>query len=108
MTAKPRHPYLRFSPRRKALLALVAIALALVVWLQYRGAAGISGISTDDMDWNSDGDVTQQEILQAFYAVSVTTTREGQRECKAFRWRKQGQGIRVDCRTEIAEAAVRE
>jgi len=108
MTARPRHPYLHFSPRRKALLALVAIALALVAWLQYSGAAGISGISTDDMDWNNDGNVTQQEILQAFYAVGVTTSREGQRECKAFRWREDDKGIRVDCRTEIAEADAKE
>ncbi len=105
MAAKPRHPRVRSSPRRKALLALVAIVLALVAWLQYSGAAGISGISTKDMDWNNDGTATQQEILQAFYAVSVTTTREGRRECKAFRWRKDDLGIRVDCRTEISPAS---
>lgn len=94
-----------FSTRRKALLGLVAIALALVAWLHFTGAAGISGISTKDMDWNGDGSVTQQEILQAFHAVGVRKTREGQRECSSYYWRKDQRSIRVECRTTLAPEA---
>ncbi len=90
------------SPRRKALLALVALMLAGVAWLHFTGAAGISGMETRDMDWNGDGTVTQQEILQAFHAVSVTRTQDGARTCRAYRWRSDGRPIRVDCVTEMA------
>ena len=92
------------SPRRKALLALVALMLACVAWMHFTGAAGISGMETREMDWVGDGTVTQQEILQAFHAVSVKRTQEGARECRAYQWRRSGQPIRVDCVTEIAEA----
>jgi hypothetical protein len=105
MNAKLPKPRSRFSTRRKALLGLVVIALGVVGWLQYVGAAGISGIPTKDMDWNADGTVTQSEIMQAFYAVGVTKTREGQRECSEYFWRKDKRGIRVDCRTSMAEPA---
>ena len=98
----------RFSPRRKALLALVSIALAVVAWLSYIGAAGISGIATKDMDWDGDGTATRQEILQAFHAVAVTKTIEGQRECAAYYWRSDKRPIRVDCRTTMAPAATAE
>jgi hypothetical protein len=102
MNAKLPKPRSRFSTRRKALLGLVVVALAIVGWLQYAGAAGISGIPTKDMDWNADGTVTQSEIMQAFYAVSVTKTSEGRRECSEYYWRKDKRGIRVDCRTSMA------
>ena len=65
MNAKPAQARKLFSTRRKAVLGLVVIALAVVGWLQYIGAAGISGIPTKDMDWNADGTVTQQEIFQS-------------------------------------------
>ena len=94
----------RFSPRRKALFALVAVALAVIGWLYYIGAAGISGIPTQDMDWDGDGTVTRQEIFQSFHAVVVTQTKEGQRECSAYQWRKYHWLIRVDCRTTMAPA----
>jgi hypothetical protein len=102
MNAKTSKPRSRFSTRRKALLGLVAIALGVVGWLQYVGAAGISGIPTREMDWNADGTVTQQEIMQAFYSVGVTKTSEGQRECSEYYWRDGKRSIRVDCRTTIA------
>ncbi|SDQ52251.1 hypothetical protein [Pseudoxanthomonas sp. CF125] len=102
MNAKLSKPRSRFSTRRKALLGLVVIALGVVGWLQYVGAAGISGIPTKDMDWNADGEVTQTEIMQAFYAVGVTKTSEGQRECSEYYWRQDKRGIRVDCRTTMA------
>jgi hypothetical protein len=101
MSSTTTRPRGRFSTRRKALLALVAIALALIGWLHLTGAAGISGMEVRDMDWNGDGTVTQQEILQAFYAVRVTTTQEGSRECRAYAWRSDDRAIRVDCRTEV-------
>jgi hypothetical protein len=91
-----------FSTRRKALLGLVVIAFGVIGWLQYIGAAGISGMPTREMDWNADGTVTQQEIFQAFHAVSVKKTSEGQRECSAYQWRDGHRPIRVDCRTTMA------
>jgi hypothetical protein len=98
----------RFSTRRKALLALVLVAFAVVAWMSYIGAAGISGIATKDMDWDGDGTVTRQEILQSFHAVVVTRTSEGQRECSAFYWRRDKRPIRVDCRTTMAVPATEE
>ena len=92
----------RFSTRRKAVLGLVVIALGVVGWLQYVGAAGISGIPTKEMDWNADGTVTQQEIMQSFYAVGVTKTSQGQRECSEYYWREGKLRILVDCRTTMA------
>lgn len=105
MSIQPESKRKRFSPRRKALLALVAVALVVVGWLYYIGAAGISGIPTQDMDWDGDGTVTRQEIFQSFHAVVVTQTKEGQRECSAYQWRKDQRPIRVDCRTTMAPAA---
>lgn len=89
----------RFTRRRKALLVLLVIVLG---WLAYAGWAGIAitkGVEQKDMDWNSDGTVSRQEILQAFYAVAATDTKEGNRECRTFVWRRTGEQIRVDCRT---------
>lgn len=93
-----------FSTRRKALLGLVVIALGVIGWLQYIGAAGISGMPTRDMDWNADGTVTQQEIFQAFHSVSVKKTREGPRECSDYYWRADHRSIRLDCRTSMEAA----
>ncbi len=108
MSLNPSKPRKRFSTRRKALFGLVLIALGAVGWLQYVGAAGISGMPTKDMDWNADGTVTQQEIMQAFYAVGVTKTSEGQRECSEYYWRGDRRGIRVDCRTSMAPDPAKE
>ena len=91
----------RFSARRRALLVLVVLLLAAVAWLHFTGAAGISGMATKDMDWNNDGQVTESEILQSFYAVTVKKTEEGPRQCSAYAWRGSGEAIRVDCRTVI-------
>ena len=101
MSSTSTRPRRRFSTRRKALLALVTIALALIGWLHLTGAAGISGMPIRDMDWNGDGSVSHHEILQAFYAVRVTTTLEGPRECKSYLWRSDNRAIRLDCRTEM-------
>ncbi len=92
----------RFSPRRKALLVFFALLLAVLAYLHFTGAAGTSGISNEDMDWNGDGKVTETEIMQAFYAVVVEKTTEGRRECRSYTWRSDGTSIRVDCRTTVA------
>lgn len=105
MTTQPASKHKRFSPRRQALLAVVLLALAAVAWMYFIGAAGISGIPTGDMDWDGDGSVTRQEIFQSFHAVVVTKTKEGQRQCSAYQWRKDQRPIRVDCRTTMAPAA---
>jgi len=101
MSSTSTRPRRRFSTRRKALLALVTMALALVGWLHMTGAAGISGIPIRDMDWNGDGSVSHHKILQAFYAVRVTTNLEGSRKCKSYLWRSDSRAIRLDCRTEM-------
>ena len=91
----------RFSARRRALLVLVLLLLALLAWLHFTGAAGISGMATKDMDWDNDGRVSETEILQSFYAVTVSKHVEGQRECSTYAWRDGGRAIRVDCRTVL-------
>nr|WP_295376803.1 EF-hand domain-containing protein [Pseudoxanthomonas sp.] len=95
----------RFSPRRKALLAFFVLLLAGLAYLHFTGAAGTSGITNKDMDWNGDGNVTEQEIMQAFYAVVVEKQTEGRRECRSYSWRSDGASIRVDCRTTVAADA---
>ena len=92
----------RFSPRRKALLALVLLLLAVLGWMHFTGAAGISGMQTQQMDWNGDGTVTQAEIMQAFFSVVVKQETQGARVCRSYYWRGEDTAIRVDCRTEIA------
>lgn len=94
-----------FSTRRKLLLGFVAVLLAVVGVLHFTGAAGTSGIPSKDMDWDGDGTVTEQEILQAFYAVVVEKTSEGPRECRAYSWRADGRSIRVDCKTVMQSGA---
>ena len=94
----------RFPLRRKILLGFVALLLAAVAWLHFTGAAGTHGIPSQDMDWNGDGTVTETEIAEAFYAVVVTQTEEGPRHCNSFAWRKNGQTIRLDCKTVFQPA----
>ncbi|QNR98216.1 EF-hand domain-containing protein [Stenotrophomonas sp. 169] len=89
----------KFTRRRKALLALVLLMLAYLAYAWFAGLAITKGVEQKDMDWNADGTVTRDEILQAFYAVGVSETKEGNRECRTFLWRKSGEQIRVDCRT---------
>jgi len=94
----------RFTRRRKALLVLVLIVLAWLGYAWYAGIAITQGIEQKDMDWNGDGTVTRDEILQSFYAVGVTETKNGNRHCRTFVWRRSGEQIRVDCRTVFGEA----
>lgn len=93
----------RFTARRKGLLIFVALLLAVVAYLHFTGAAGTSGIPSEDMDWNGDGTVSEEEIFQSFYAVVVDKKTEGRRECRSYSWRGDGKPIRVDCRTTMAE-----
>jgi hypothetical protein len=90
-----------FSRRRRGLLVVVVLILAALGWMSWIKAAGLSGIESKDMDWNGDGTVTQEEILQSYYAVSVRKTKDGPRECSTFYWRKDDKEIRVDCRTSF-------
>ena len=108
MSSASNNPRWLLSTRRKALLGLVLIALGAVGWLAYVGAAGISGMPMEDMDWNADGTVSQQEIFQSFHAVVVKKTVEGRRECSAYQWRGDHRPIRVDCRTSMAAGTPQE
>ncbi|MFC6839062.1 EF-hand domain-containing protein [Xanthomonas theicola] len=94
----------RFSRRRKVLLAVVILVLAWVGYAWHAGIAITQGIEQRDMDWNGDGQVSGGEIAQAFYAVGVTRTQDGPRQCSTFYWRDSGAQIRVDCRTTFAPA----
>jgi len=90
----------KFSPRRKALLIVLA-------WLGYAWYANIAitqGIEQKDMDWNGDGTVSRDEIIESFYAVAVNDSQDGNRHCRTFVWRSTGEQIRVDCRTEFKPA----
>lgn len=94
----------RFTRRRKVLLAVVILVLAWVGYAWYAGIAITQGIEQRDMDWNGDGQVSRSEIAQAFYAVGVTRTQDGPRQCSTFYWRNSGAQIRVDCRTTFKAA----
>ncbi|WP_312320281.1 EF-hand domain-containing protein [Stenotrophomonas sp.] len=94
----------QFTRRRKALLILVLVVLGWLGYAWYADIAITQGLEQQDMDWNGDGTVSRTEVLQAFYAVGVKTTDEGNRHCKAFYWRSSGEQIRVDCRTVFGEA----
>lgn len=94
----------RFSRRRKVLLAVVILIVAWIGYAWYAGIAITQGIEQRDMDWNGDGQVSRSEIAQAFYAVGVTRTQNGPRQCSTFYWRDSGTQIRVDCRTTFKAA----
>ena len=84
----------KFSPRRKALLALVLIVLAWLGYAWYANIAITQGIEQKDMDWNGDGTVTRDEIIESFYAVAVNDSQDGNRHCRTFVWRSTGEQIR--------------
>ncbi len=90
----------RLSNRRIALFATIALVLLGLGWLQYVGAAAMSGMAFKDMDWNEDGELTRREILQGFVSVSAIRTQRVQRQCVEYRWRRSGEVIRMECRTE--------
>ena len=93
-----------FTPRRLATLGFFVTLLIIVGWLHFTGAAGTRGMDRKDMDWNGDGNVSMQEMLQSFYAVTVKVTHEGARECRAYSWRGRSETLRVDCRTVVQPA----
>src|SRR5690606_28640324 len=67
----------RLSPRRKALLATVLLAMVAMLALRWMGVAGFNGTQPREMDWNDDGVATRAEILQGYTIVGVEETREG-------------------------------
>jgi hypothetical protein len=95
----------KFTTRRKALLGLVLVLLAVVAWLHFTGAAATRGLERKQMDWDNNGQVTMSEMLQSLYAVKVEITHEGPRECRAYSWRGSTETLRVDCRTTMQPAA---
>ncbi|MGV6493425.1 EF-hand domain-containing protein [Stenotrophomonas rhizophila] len=97
-----------FTRRRKALLVLVLVVLAWLGYAWYADIAIAQGIEQQDMDWNADGTVSRNEVLQAFYAVGIKSTQEGNRHCRTFYWRSSGEQIRVDCKTVFGEDASKE
>ncbi len=89
----------RFTPRRRALLVLVLLAMAWLGWGWYSGVAITRGVEKEQMDWNGDGQVSREELFQAFYAVKVDDIEEGNRHCRSFVWRSNGEEFRRDCKT---------
>ena len=51
------------------------------------------------------GQVSRDEFLQAFYAVQVKDSEEGERQCRSFIWRSSGDEFRRDCRTVFKKPA---
>ena len=95
----------RLTPSRKKLLGLVLLALARLGWGWYSGVAITQGVEKEQMDWNGDGQVSSDEFMQAFYAVQVKDSEEGDRQCRSFIWRSSGEEFRRDCRTVFKKPA---
>ena len=94
----------RFSPRRKALLAAVLLALAAMFALRLMGIAGFNGTQPREMDWNDDGVASRDEILQGYTIIAIEETREGPRTCRHYsRLRDRQAPFRVACRVEFGE-----
>jgi len=91
----------KLTPRRKALLVLILLVLVFVVWAWHEGIAVTAGITLEQMDWNDDGQVSQDEFFQAFYAVKVQDTAQGTRQCRVFSWRSSAAEFRRDCLTVL-------
>lgn len=103
MSATPRW---RLSPRRKALLATVLLAMVAMLALRWMGVAGFNGTQPREMDWNDDGVATRAEILQGFTVVGVEESREGPRTCRRYaRLGRGGEPFRVECRVVLAPGA---
>ena len=92
----------RFTTRRKVLAAVMLLILAVLGYAWQAGMAITQGLETRDMDWNGDGTTSRSEIAQAFYAVTVKKSVDGQRHCNSFYWRSSGEQMRVDCKTVFA------
>lgn len=90
-----------FGRRRRVLLVLLLLVLAVLGWASYVGMAITRGVAPREMDWNGDGTVSRTELAQAFYAVKVEDRQDGNRHCRTFLWASSGKQIRVDCRTEF-------
>jgi hypothetical protein len=94
----------RFSPRRKALLAAVLLALGAMTALRLMGIAGFNGTQPREMDWNDDGVATGAEIVQGYTVIGIHETREGQRTCRHYaRLRDRQAPFRVECRVEFGK-----
>lgn len=94
----------RFSPRRKALLAAVLLALVAMSALRLMGIAGFNGTQPREMDWNDDGVATGDEIVQGYTIIAIHETREGPRTCRHYaRLRDRQAPFRVECRVEFGK-----
>ena len=74
-------------------------------WSWWAGLAITAGLDRAQMDWNGDGVASTAELWQAFHAVTVSRSADGDRQCTTFSWRRSGEVIRVDCRTVFPQAA---
>jgi len=92
-----------FTLRRRILLALLLLVVALLGWSAWMGMAITQGLEQRQMDWNGDGVTTGEEIWQAVHAVRVENSTEGQRQCQTFLWWRSGEVIRVECRTVFGQ-----
>lgn len=95
----------RFSPRRKALLGTVLLAMVAMLVLRLLGVAGFNGTQPRQMDWNDDGLASRTEILQGYTSIVVQERSEGARTCRSYvRMGDRGTPLRVECRVEFAGA----
>ncbi|WP_242111027.1 EF-hand domain-containing protein [Luteimonas aquatica] len=101
----PIDPRSRLGRRRKFWFAACGVLLAYAAWAWYAGLAFSAGTRVEEMDWNGDGAVSTEEMLQSAYAVGVRTMQQGARTCRSFYWIGKGekQPFRVSCRTEVGD-----
>ena len=98
-------PRWRLSPRRKALLATVLLAMVAMLALRWMGVAGFNGTQPNEMDWNEDGVASRAEIVQGYTVIVVEETRDGPRTCRRYaRLRERDAPFRVDCRVVLDPA----
>src|SRR5690606_35793461 len=99
-------PRWRLSPRRKAPLATVLLAMVAMLALRWMCVAGCNGTQPREMDWNDGGRAARADVLQGFTVVGVEESREGPRTCRRYaRLGRGGEPFRVECRVVLAPDA---
>ena len=94
---------IRWSLRRRWLIALAFGCLLIYLALWFEKMAITQVTSFVELDWNGDGVTSYREIAQAFYAVVARSSTQGNRRCREFYWRTTHVRLRIVCQTVIHE-----
>ena len=91
----------RWSMRRRWLIAisLGCLLAYLALWFEKMAITQVTSLA--ELDWNGDKNTSYREIAQAFYAVIVRSSAQGNRQCREFYWRSTHERIRIICQTVI-------